>query len=299
MKTKHSNTLTSQQSIYLCAGVTFDTHAGVVSKGSNIVRIAPNNMKVLAVLLDNSQQVVSRNQLFEQVWGNQVIADDVLTRCISDLRKQLAEVFNHIKTIETLPKRGYRWTLPLSLNEEPIVIEQAAPKKTKDDQDKTFSFHFSITRLILFLVVGLLLISTSSLWLVNWYLSNSEQKVALIPIDVSIKHQPLADQIEQHLVRALMENSQIKVLAKSAVRNRPQNHFSYLAREFATDWIIEGSIVEQNSQLWLRLNLVDAKSATLSFSQNSLIIMNDQMEKTKSINASIEELTQKLLLFSQ
>ena len=73
-------------------------------------RLGPVNMKVLGFLMSRAGRVVSRADLFEAVWKNQVVGDDALTRSISDIRAEIGRLSDRENLIETLPKRGYRWT---------------------------------------------------------------------------------------------------------------------------------------------------------------------------------------------
>ncbi|MBT5220599.1 MAG: hypothetical protein HOI35_14110 [Woeseia sp.] len=54
-----------------------------------MARLGPVNMRILEFLVSRAGQVVLRNDLFEEIWANQVISDDALTRCISDIRLEL------------------------------------------------------------------------------------------------------------------------------------------------------------------------------------------------------------------
>jgi len=53
-------------------------------------------------------QVVSRDEFMDSVWANMVVTDDVLARCISELRKILGDQPNEPRYIETIRKSGYR-----------------------------------------------------------------------------------------------------------------------------------------------------------------------------------------------
>jgi len=72
------------------------------------VRIEPRAMRVLEVLARQPGEVVSKANLIEQVWGHAFVTDDVLTRCISCLRKALGDDARYSRIIETIPRTGYR-----------------------------------------------------------------------------------------------------------------------------------------------------------------------------------------------
>ena len=65
-------------------------------------------MDVLVCLAERAGEVVSRETLNEQVWGNLVVTDQAVTNCISELRHHLGDDRAAHRVIETIPKRGYR-----------------------------------------------------------------------------------------------------------------------------------------------------------------------------------------------
>jgi DNA-binding winged helix-turn-helix (wHTH) protein len=103
----------------------FFPERGHVETEQGCFRLGPVNMAVLTLLIEQQGQVVSRRALFDSVWKNQIVSDDVLTRSISDIRSQLSK-YSKIKLIETLPKRGYRWLPDVSiLKQDSEELKQA------------------------------------------------------------------------------------------------------------------------------------------------------------------------------
>jgi DNA-binding winged helix-turn-helix (wHTH) protein/TolB-like protein len=70
--------------------------------------IEPMVMNVFVVLASHSGSVVTRDQLVDAVWEGRPQSDEVITRCISALRRSLGDDAKTPKYIETLQKRGYR-----------------------------------------------------------------------------------------------------------------------------------------------------------------------------------------------
>ena len=75
---------------------------------NKVIPITPRMMAVLCVLAQSPGDTVSRDQLFEQVWGSVVASDEVLSRAIADLRKVLNDSARQPQYIETITKIGYR-----------------------------------------------------------------------------------------------------------------------------------------------------------------------------------------------
>jgi DNA-binding winged helix-turn-helix (wHTH) protein/Flp pilus assembly protein TadD len=72
------------------------------------VPLAPKVAQTLLALLERAGRVVSKEELFETVWGNAAVEDANLSQNIYTLRRQF-EATSHGLLIETLPRRGYRF----------------------------------------------------------------------------------------------------------------------------------------------------------------------------------------------
>ena len=70
--------------------------------------VQPLIMQVFLMLLDARGQVVTRNDLFEQVWGGVAVGEDSLNRAIGRVRRIGEEVAPGLFDIETIPRTGYR-----------------------------------------------------------------------------------------------------------------------------------------------------------------------------------------------
>jgi DNA-binding winged helix-turn-helix (wHTH) protein/Flp pilus assembly protein TadD len=71
-------------------------------------RLEPKVMAVLVCLAEHAGSVVTKEQLIGAVWPDTFVGDDVLTRCVSELRRALDDDPRAPRMIETIPKRGYR-----------------------------------------------------------------------------------------------------------------------------------------------------------------------------------------------
>lgn len=73
--------------------------------------VEPLVMQALLLLLDAKGEVVTRQELFDQVWGGVMVGDDSLNRAISGVRRIAAETGPELFEIETVPRTGYRLTI--------------------------------------------------------------------------------------------------------------------------------------------------------------------------------------------
>jgi len=252
MKTNNVN------QFYYCGQLSICPVLGLVKTPTEDIRLGPVNMCVLVTLIDKRGKVVSRAEIFNSVWKNQVVNDDVLTRCISDLRALLAKHDEFSKWIETVPKKGYRW-LP-EVFDSPIAAVTAHKKKSKNQWQRYL-------RIFMVSIFSLLLISTSTIWLLEGWVRTDLIRVALIPIKAEqIQQTLMASEVDDLLRIKLLDTKGVRILARSAVESRPKNPFPYLSREFGIQWIIEGEVRAYQNKYRVSLSLVDPRSATVAYS---------------------------------
>lgn len=79
-----------------------------LERNGQAVRLEPKVMQVLVCLAEHQGELVTKQQLIGAVWADTFVTDDVLTRCISELRKALNDDPKQPRFIETIPKGGYR-----------------------------------------------------------------------------------------------------------------------------------------------------------------------------------------------
>lgn len=72
--------------------------------------LEPLVMQVFLMLMDARGELVTRDQLFAQVWGGAMVGDDSLNRAIAAVRRVAVETAPGSFEIETIPRTGYRLT---------------------------------------------------------------------------------------------------------------------------------------------------------------------------------------------
>lgn len=80
----------------------------VIEHDGSPQHLEPKVMQVLVVLAQHAGDVVTRQQIREQVWQNVFVGEDVLIRAISELRRAFQDDPRTQHTIQTVPKVGYR-----------------------------------------------------------------------------------------------------------------------------------------------------------------------------------------------
>lgn len=99
-------------------------NARLARKGVRI-RLQDQPFRILSMLLEHSGQVVTREELRQELWpaGTYVDFDGSLRAALKRLRFALDDDADNPRFIETVPKRGYRFIAPVILYENPPLID--------------------------------------------------------------------------------------------------------------------------------------------------------------------------------
>src|SRR6516164_7470901 len=89
--------------------------AGELRHHGDVVKLAPQPLRVLDLLARRSGQVVTRNEIRDHVWSGDTFVDfeQGLNFCIRQIREVLGDTADAPRFIETLPRRGYRFLMPV------------------------------------------------------------------------------------------------------------------------------------------------------------------------------------------
>src|SRR5262245_1801279 len=92
-----------------------DLQSGELRKSGRIVILPPQPFKVLALLVSRQGELVTREEIQREVWGNEAFVDFErgLNFAISKIRTALADNPDTPRYVETLPRRGYRFLYPV------------------------------------------------------------------------------------------------------------------------------------------------------------------------------------------
>jgi serine/threonine protein kinase/DNA-binding winged helix-turn-helix (wHTH) protein/pimeloyl-ACP methyl ester carboxylesterase len=82
-------------------------------RGEQVLSLTPKALDTLIVLVEHTRHVVAKEELMNRVWPDIYVEETNLAQHISMLRKVLGEREDGGQYIETVPKRGYRFVVPV------------------------------------------------------------------------------------------------------------------------------------------------------------------------------------------
>jgi DNA-binding winged helix-turn-helix (wHTH) protein/tetratricopeptide (TPR) repeat protein len=85
----------------------------------DLIKLAPQPFKVLDLLTRRRGEIVTRSEIRDHVWTGDTFVDfeQGLNFCIRQIREVLGDTADTPRFIETIPKRGYRFLMPVTGSE--------------------------------------------------------------------------------------------------------------------------------------------------------------------------------------
>jgi DNA-binding winged helix-turn-helix (wHTH) protein/tetratricopeptide (TPR) repeat protein len=124
--------VSSSRAVYEFGPYRLDVGSRLLTRGpGEPVPLTPKAFDTLAVLLERHGRVVSKEELLEAVWPGVFIEEATLTQNVYTLRKALGEGSDDSLYIQTVPRRGYRFAVPVSsaATTQAVALPGSAPAK--------------------------------------------------------------------------------------------------------------------------------------------------------------------------
>ena len=114
--------------LYRFGAFELDLKTGELRKHGIRVRLQEQPRRVLELLLQNPGEVVTREELQKHLWSTGIFVDfdRSLNRAIVRLRQSLGDESEAPRYVETVPRRGYRFLVPVETVNR--VNGQSAPR---------------------------------------------------------------------------------------------------------------------------------------------------------------------------
>jgi TolB-like protein/Tfp pilus assembly protein PilF len=198
-------------------------------------------MEVLVYLAQNQRVVVSKEQLMRVVWPDTFVTDDVLTRCISELRRALEDDPKEPSFIETIPKRGYR------------IIAQITPLYPPRNRWLRLTLSVAAVGLTAIVIVIAL-----------WHPSHSIRSIAVLPFR-NLSNDPAEEYFAAGITYSVTNQlAQINALqvtsytSASAYKDSKKS-LQAIANDLKVDAIVEGAVMRSGGRTSVNVQLIDAQ----------------------------------------
>jgi DNA-binding winged helix-turn-helix (wHTH) protein/TolB-like protein len=219
------------------------------------VRLEAQPAQVLALLLAQAGQVVTREALRQALWGSDTFVDfdRGLNYCIAQIRAALKDSAESPRFIRTLPKRGYQFIAP-------VQADAVAAAKVSVAKTARWS-RFSILALFVILEGGLIVIT----WR-EWRKPSTPPplvKVAVSRFDNETGNgnldrftDALADSVVANLTASA--SGRYGVIGNAAILRQPrdQRDLKAIASSLSAGYVVLGQVQQQDSRVRVLAHLI-------------------------------------------
>ena len=222
------------------------------------VHLRRQSSQVLAYLADRPGEIVSKEELFENVWAKTVVTDDSLSQCIADIRRALKDADHRI--VQTLPKKGYR----LVSETFPSGAEEAATASAN-------TARVSHIRIAAISLVAIFVLALGAFWGFGLDKSASSQDLplpaqpsiavlAFEDLSVGTDANYLSDAIAEGIIVDLSRYSELFVIARNSSFSFRDSttDVSQISRALGVRYLLEGSQQKSGDRLRVTVQLIDA-----------------------------------------
>src|SRR5215468_10381676 len=92
-------------------GYTLDVGRSSLRTADRDVQLRPKAFEVLRYLVENADRLVTKEELIQAIWPSVTVTDEALAHCVSEARQAIGD--DDQATIKTVPRRGYRFAVPV------------------------------------------------------------------------------------------------------------------------------------------------------------------------------------------
>lgn len=276
-----------------------DTAEQLLLRDGKPVALTPKAFETLVALVERSGHLIEKEELMKVVWADACVEESNLTNNVAAIRKLLGRGKSGRNYIETVPKRGYRFTAPVKeLPAEALLVEKGtltrvvtedtladndAPQRTLIgagealviEQPGPPTEQRSVWRWLLISLLSLSLVIAGIFIYRSLTVDRSLtaaprpqiESIAVLPFKNESGNpdvEYLSDGVTESLINNLSQLPQLRVIARDSSFQYKDKEVSAqeVSRALGVHAIVLGHVVQRNDNLVVSVELMDARDKT-------------------------------------
>jgi DNA-binding winged helix-turn-helix (wHTH) protein/TolB-like protein/tetratricopeptide (TPR) repeat protein len=254
---------------YQVAKFEIDTEQFQITCANNVLAVEPKVFDLIIYLIENRHRLVTRDELFEQVWRGRDVSDTTLSNHIKSARKIFGDDGDLQQVIKTLRGRGYQFiaqvTTPIPIEQVSTIIKLSASSDSNKPLPRKTINKVAYLGLALFAFI-----------LTFWKFSSNPTPllerpyILVVPFDISGAEQekwlPFAEQMTREVIRDLRKISSLNVIPTSSAFTFKRNKTQQFIKEQLPNvrYVLSATInMDEQSNLRITPELEDLQSGKL------------------------------------
>ncbi|WP_424831497.1 winged helix-turn-helix domain-containing protein [Ruegeria sp.] len=209
-----------------------DTDQVELRDNGRAVPLEPKSFDLLVFLIQNHDRVLSRDEIFDQIWPDVFVTDASLSTAIAQIRRALRDDGNAQRYIKTIRGRGFRFAAPVKQKASARPKTASAENGSSATQDRP--------------VAG-------------------PPVIVVIPFDLigtDDTHHAIAEALPTELITTLSQLKWVKVIARASAFQFRGRMFSIkeIRETLGAAYVLSGSVELSGTRLSIAAELVDART---------------------------------------
>jgi TolB-like protein/DNA-binding winged helix-turn-helix (wHTH) protein/tetratricopeptide (TPR) repeat protein len=271
-----------------------------IMRASELVKLEPRTMRLLLRLASAPGQVVTSQQLLDDVWSKVVVGSASVYQAISQLRKLLGDTDSTPSYIATVPRKGYRLVAAVrSESNTPNLARRAGDvigSELAVALVETPAAQPRISNRRSMMVVAVVIIAAAGLTtLLARGRGDSlpyQNSIVVLPFVDMTKEgidTPLCDGLSEELSTSLAQLPALRVIARTSAfsfRGRSVD-VREIGRALSATHVLEGSVRRSGNQVRVTAQLIDARDGTHRWAQTYDVASNDALQIQHDVAQSV------------
>jgi TolB-like protein len=227
--------------------------------GSKLIAIGPKVFDLLLYLVRNRNQVVTRDDLLQAVWGGRIVSESTLTSHVNAVRKAIGDTGKEQRLIRTVSRKGLRFV---------GQVREDLPRTAAAASDIVAEKSGSMLAL------------------------PDSPSIAVLPfrnLSGDAGQDYFADGVVEDIITALSRIRWLFVIARNSsftYKGRTVDE-KQVGRELGVRYVVEGSVRQSESRVRITGQLVDAATGTHLWAERFEGTLDDIFELQDQIATSI------------
>lgn len=252
----------------------FDLGAYRLCRSGRVLKLERIPLEVLAVLVERSGQVVSREHIVERIWGKGAFldTDNSINGAIRKVRQVLKDDPEQPRFIQTVTGKGYRFIAPVTYPDvqRPVPVPDLLPAL-----DEPLPDHPLLRRWPTLFGIAVVLVAAMSSYFL-WFRSQVRSQgaggrlmLAVLPFENltgNAAEDYVSDGMTEEMITQLgsLDPEHLGVIARTSIMHykHSQEPLPQIGRELGVQYVLEGSIRRDSDKVRITAQLIQIKDQT-------------------------------------
>src|SRR5581483_5700838 len=224
---------------------TLDAEERVLFRDGQPVSLPPKDLETLLVLVENAGHIVEKGELIERVWPGVFIEENNLSRRIFNMRQLLGVGSDGRPYIETIPKRGYRFSAPVLNGENQLANSGSITVEVQISPTRTARRNLNLWPVVLSLALAVAGILLGRYFWPPPTASAPKVMLAVLPFENLTNEQDdyFADGLTEEMIAQLgeLQPGKLGVIARTSVARykHTKETAAQIGRELGVNYLLE------------------------------------------------------------